>query len=95
MKKVNKSILSALATIAILGCGVASAFSCGQAIVQTGDTELEVNSKCGQPINSNFVVISPWGVAKKSTYDIGQGKFYQILIFKDDKLVNIQNGSRH
>ncbi|MBK1633917.1 hypothetical protein CKO31_24935 [Thiohalocapsa halophila] len=70
------------------------AMRCGTGVVQVGDYESEVNQKCGQPVQYDFVVIRPWGAVKKSIYSMGRGKFFKVLIFDDDRLVNISNGSR-
>lgn len=95
MNKGKKSTIFALTTLAVLHTGVASAFRCGNGLVQVGDPESEVNQKCGEPVEYSFVVIDPWGAVKKSVYDMGQGKFYQIVIFDGDTVVDIRSGSRH
>jgi hypothetical protein len=94
MNMTGKTAALTFAILAALYAGSVSAFHCGTKIADVGDTEFEINQKCGQPIESRFVVVNPWGVVKRSIYDLGQGQFYQTVIFKDDKAVNIESGPR-
>ena len=50
-----------------------------------GDSSSTVIAKCGVPFNEGQNSI---------TYNPGYGKFYEILIFQNDKFVEVKSGSR-
>lgn len=72
----------------------ASAIRCGTSVISEGTEEFTVNLKCGKPLDYQWVTLPPWGVVKKSIYDMGKRKLTQIIIFSDGKVVDIRNGPR-
>jgi hypothetical protein len=78
---------------------------CGSRVVSTGDSKIEVISKCGPPDDSETVSydtkgsISDSGSFSATTkkvdklyYNCGEGRFIEVLIFMDGKLVKIERG---
>ena len=77
---------------------LANSFRCGNKLVKTGDTTVEVKLKCGAPF-----AIENTGKAKihnmfvdivRFTYVPASGKLIQILEFHNGNLVKISNGPR-
>jgi len=73
----------------------ADSFRCGSRVVSTGETKIDVISKCGSPdysemgsvffSGSSAIAIETWH------YNCGDGRFNYILKFKDGKLVEIKS----
>jgi hypothetical protein len=81
-------------------------FRCGNRVVSTGDSKMEVLSKCGPPDDSETVSydttgsVSRGGNIAMSTkkvdklyYNCGDGRFIRVLTLIDGKLVTIENGA--
>lgn len=79
----------------------ASNYFCGKGnnkIVRQGDSSGVVRLQCGEPMSVNKVgIVTINGKdtnLEKWTYNPGYGKLYQIFVFQDDILVNVENGPR-
>jgi hypothetical protein len=79
-------------------------FRCGNWIISTGDSKMEVISKCGPPDDSETVSVDmttsetrkgePVVIIKKVEklyYNCGEGRISRLLTFIDGKLVMIEN----
>jgi hypothetical protein len=79
--------------------GLASAMRCAGGLIEPGSPKIEVINKCGQPVlkddTGRRAHGSRWIYTEKWTYDMGRGKFYQILEIEDGKVVSIEDGPRH
>ena len=80
-------------------------FHCGNRVVSTGDSKMEVISKCGPPDDSETVSYDTKGSVSgagsvglrtkkvdKLYYNCGDGRFIRVLTLIDGKLVSIENG---
>lgn len=80
-------------------------FRCGNRVVSTGDSKMEVLSKCGPPDDSETVSYDTKGSVSsggsvdlrtkkvdKLYYNCGDGRFIRVLTLIDGKLVRIENG---
>jgi hypothetical protein len=81
---------------------------CGSRVVSTGDSKIEVISKCGPPDDSETVSYDTKGSISSSGgsgsfsattqkvdklyYNCGEGRFIQVLIVINGKLVRIERG---
>jgi hypothetical protein len=61
----------------------AAAMRCGTELVNEGDTQYDVETKCGRP---TFVEQNRW------SYNTGSQTFTEILYFSDGRLTLIENG---
>jgi hypothetical protein len=79
-------------------------FRCGNRVVSTGDSKMEVISKCGPPDDSETVSYDTEGSVSsggsvdlrtkkvdKLYYNCGNGRFIRVLTLIDGKLVRIEN----
>lgn len=77
-------------------------FYCGSRVVSTGDTKIEVFSKCGSPDYEEMVAVETTGsvgarvdlstkYVEKLYYNCGKDRFIRVLTFTDGKLVKIEN----
>ena len=80
-------------------------FRRGNRVVSTGDSKMEVISKCGPPDDSETVSYNTEGSVSsggsvdlrtkkvdKLYYNCGNGRFTRVLTLIDGKLVRIENG---
>jgi Protein of unknown function (DUF2845) len=80
-------------------------FHCGNRVVSTGDSKMDVLSKCGPPDDSETVSYDTKGTASgegsvdlktkkvdKLYYNCGDSRFIRLLTVIDGKLVKIENG---
>tara|TARA_R110000868_G_scaffold107315_6_gene293651 strand:+ start:485 stop:790 length:306 start_codon:yes stop_codon:yes gene_type:complete len=93
-------ILSALLCLVCFysGSALADSIRCGNKLVKTGDTTVEVKLKCGEPFeieNTGKVKMQNMYVdIVRYTYVPATGKLIQILEFHNGDLVKITNGPR-
>lgn len=95
--------------IMLLGCmsiAYGSSWNCGGGIVGTGDSKMDVISKCGSPDYSETVsqdtsgYIGGGGVSlstkkvDKLYYSARGGSLSRVVTFTDGKVVKIETGSR-
>lgn len=82
-------LLMAQALLCFVLHGFASAdedsIRCSSALVQIGDSKMEVMNKCGDPDIKDH---------ERWTYDMGEGNFIYLLTFTSDKLVSIEQKGR-
>lgn len=95
----SKRILGVFCALALaLVPGVSSAMRCQGGLVQVGATKVEVLAKCGEPLNREDTGERLLGgrtiYTERWTYDMGAGKFMQLLDFAGGVLETISNGSR-
>ena len=80
-------------------------FHCGNRVVSTGDSKMDVLSKCGPPDDSETVSYDTKGSASgegsvdlktkkvdKLYYNCGESRLIRVLTVIDGKLVKIENG---
>lgn len=83
----------------------ADSFRCGNRLVSTDDTKMDVISKCGPPHDSETVSYDTKGSVssggsvnlrtkkvEKLYYNCGEGSFIRVLTLISGKLVKIENG---
>lgn len=94
MSKRSLGVFCALALVP----GVSSAMRCQGGLVQEGATKVEVLAKCGEPLSREDTGVRAIGSRTVYTeqwiYDMGAGKFMQVLDFAGGVLETISNGSR-
>ncbi|WP_340677654.1 DUF2845 domain-containing protein [Paraglaciecola sp.] len=77
---------------------IADSFRCGNDLVRTGDTSIEVKLKCGPPFDIEYIgqskVNNQYVNIDRYTYVPEKGKFVKILEFHDGNLVKILIGPR-
>ena len=85
-------------TLFCASSALADSLRCGNSLVRTGDTTVEVKLKCGQPFDientGKTKVKNSYVEIERYTYIPEKGKFVKILEFQNGKLVEIINGPR-
>lgn len=100
--------LLGVAVIVLFGfvsIATANSFRCQDRIVSTGDSKMDVISKCGDPDYSEIVSVESVSTGshryksktktkkvEKLYYNCGSGRFNRVLTFVEGKLETIENG---
>lgn len=90
-----KAIFSMILVLLLASVASADCFRCDVGIVCTGESRIQVLSKCAQPDDSEVISINFSGnSARKGTalyYNCGEGRFMKTLIFDGSTLVRIES----
>lgn len=93
-------------SVLLISASSAYAFRCGGALVDLGDSKVEVLVKCGEPdwrtqwsevFISDAALVTSYGVFSEKErwlYNLGPRRFMRILLFENGRLVNVTTGER-
>ena len=89
-------IVLALLLIGNMSQGNAASMRCGNKVIKSSDSQKTVEKRCGKPDRQShgFKMIKVNGVASKQrveqwTYFQGRGKHTKILLFHENRLVDV------
>ena len=100
------AVLLATMTLLLVPHRGVAAIQCGGRIVGTGDSKIEVISKCGQPDLKETSSVKTSGQFRNNTrsftatstivetwmYNCGAGRFIKTLTFEDGVVTSVQDG---
>ena len=100
----NLFIFAGILLFGFVSIANADSFRCGDSVVSTGDSKMEVLSKCGPPDYEETVSYKTSGSVSsggsvslntqpvdKLSYNCGDRRFIRVLTFRNGKLTRIEN----
>ncbi len=71
---------------------------CEGALIEEGDSMARVLLECGEPLLRQTIALdntsTTEGVVEQWTYDLGPGRFLQIVTFEGGQVLSIESGRR-